>query len=107
MNLSRTIAAAAILLVLSVPSRGETAVFDDFEAYVSGSSIHGQGGWNSTAGVNVVYDTTEENQLLQLMSINSNVYKPLGDLSIDNGQTGTLFFRFQADSNAVDHRIAP
>ena len=105
MSVWKTFAVTVVLLVLSVPAWGALVVFDDFESYNTGSDVNGQGGWVASSSVDVVYDTTEGNQLMRLAGTDSNVYKPLGGLSIGNGQTGTLFFRFQVNSNSVDHGL--
>ena len=105
MSLWRTLAASAVLLALCVPSQSAPVALDDFESYTTGAPIDGQGGWIASSSVDVVYDTTEGNRLMQLKGGSSNVYKSLGGLAIDDGQTGTLFFRFQASSNSVDHGL--
>ena len=99
-------ACLAIVVILAVVTATPSwaALLDDFESYDTGS-INGQGGWSASSSVKLVYDTTDSNQLMELTGGNSNVYKPLGGLSIGNGQTGTLFFRFQVNSNSVNHGL--
>ncbi len=94
-----------IALALSVVSPFARAdVFENFES-LSVGPLDGQGGWHSAgAATSVGRDYTRGgNRFAQVRSKDTLLYRDLGPLAIDEGDTATLFFRFRPAAATVDH----
>ncbi|MEM7131541.1 MAG: PKD domain-containing protein, partial [Chloroflexota bacterium] len=79
-----------------VPPTDGFAKIENFEGVASGK-LHGKNGWNATENVNVVSDSFQNrNKVLQTSGHEENAYKAL-TAQIENGHTGTLYFRMMRD----------
>ena len=92
------------MLVLMAAVNACGALLEDFESF-SVTLLNGQGNWSASSTVRVVRDINTDNKMMQLIRTYANAYKSLDSLAIPDGQTGTLFFRFQSPGNVPDETI--
>ena len=106
MTLLKSVTSTLLFVFLGLSSAAlvRADIVADFNSMTLGG-LNSQAGWGSTGNARVILDLTNNNQLLQLVGPGSSAYKPLIDLAIPEGGTGTLFMRFQVDGNSVDHAI--
>ncbi len=104
MRYSQTYLLLILIIIWLSPSSAKADLIEDFESTTLGT-LSDQNGWTATSGVRAIRDANTDNLLMQVLGGDANAYKSLGTLVIDEGQTGTLFFRFQVDGNSIDNTV--
>ena len=97
-------ASVGVLFVLAASTNVCGALLEDFDS-LSATPLDGQGDWSATSSVRVVTDVNTGNKMMQLVRTYANAYKALDSLAIPDGQTGTLFFRFQSPGGLPDQTV--